>query len=64
MRVFNSIQIVGLFTGLPFLAGWLWTAEMQFAWVGSIIAWLFYVITFVVLVVSLAHSMHQTKDWW
>ena len=56
-KAFNSLQITALFSAMPFLVGWLWTATfagaVALAWV-SLIA---YIVFFVLMCGAVLHSI-------
>lgn len=51
MLMFNSIQIVALFSGFPFLIGWLWSdAAFPGVFVAKWVAALTYIVFFMFMV--------------
>lgn len=51
MKTFNSLQVVGLFAGMPLIAGWLEESGRMTTPV-SWVFWIIYVILFILMVVS------------
>lgn len=59
MRLFNSLQLVGLFAGWPYLLNWLSTNPFPHASIAFWTSCVFYLIGGCVMVAAVHHSMDK-----
>lgn len=57
MKLFNALQIVALYTGMPFFISWLGSQTFPFATVGLYAAGVVYFFAFVMLCVCVRNAM-------
>jgi hypothetical protein len=62
LRAFNSFQMVAMFAAFPFGISWLSDQTFRFATTGVWVACLIYMVTFIVMCVSVFHGL-DPKKW-
>ena len=60
-RVFNSFQVVCLFSCLPFLAAWLYGNPFQYAQAGFYTAVVAYVVAFIFMVIAVSEFAKESR---